>query len=86
MKLIQDGDVSDIGKSYLVDHRAELLIKRQIMMNEISNNNNRIKSCDLNTYHEIQMIRILFLKKRHLKNLHKMMSEHYEIIDALMEL
>ena len=30
MKLIQDGDVSDIGKSYLVDHRAELLIKRQI--------------------------------------------------------
>ena len=89
MECFQDNnvkDVSDIGIKYLVDHRTDLLQRRQNIMGEIVNNNEKIRHCDLNTYHEIQMIRILFLKKRHLKNLQKMMSEHYEIIDALMDL
>ena len=86
MKILQGEDVSDIGINYLVEHRTDLLNKRQNMMDEISHNKEKIQTCDLNTYHEIQMIRILYLKKRHLKSLYKMMSEHYEIIDALMDL
>ena len=79
-------DVSDIGIKYLIDHKTDLLKRRQNIMDEIQHNNEKVQRCDLNTYHEIQMIRVLFLKKRHLKNLHKMMSEHYAIIDALMDL
>ena len=79
-------DVSDIGIKYLIDHKTDLLKRRQNIMDEIQQNNEKVQRCDLNTYHEIQMISVLFLKKRHLKNVHKMMSEHYEIIDALMDL
>lgn len=86
MEVLPIDDVSDIGIKYLIEHRNELMIRRQNMMNEISQNNQKIQTCNLNTYHQIQIIRILFLKKRHLRDLHKMMSEHYDIINALMDL